>query len=78
MILTKNLNIFSIMWIMINRFFTPIKIVFANNQKEWITPKLKCLIAKRQEAHHSGRQVVRDQLAKQIKMEKRLNTNIMN
>ena len=49
--------------------------MFANNEKEWITPKLKCLIAKRQEAHQSGRQVVRDQLAKQIKMEKRLNTN---
>ena len=55
---------------MINRFFTPIKIVFANNEKEWITPKLKCLIAKRQEAHHSGRQVVRVQIAKQIKWKK--------
>ena len=63
---------------MINRFFTPIKIVVAKNNKEWITPKIKCLIAQRRKAHHSGRQVVRDQLAKKIKMEKRLNTNLMN
>ena len=56
---------------MLNRFFTPIKIVVAKNDKEWITPKIKCLIAKRQEAHQTGRQVVRDQLTKNIKMEKK-------
>ena len=64
---------------MINRFFTPIKIVVAKNDKEWITPKIKSLIAQRQKAHHSGKQVIRDQLAKKIKIEiKRLSTNIMN
>ena len=56
---------------MFNRFFTPIKIVVAKNDKEWITPKIKCLIAKRQEVHHSGREVIRDQLAKKIKMVKK-------
>ena len=45
--------------------------VVAKNNKEWITPKIKCLIAQRRKAHHSGRQVVRDQLAKKIKMEKK-------
>ena len=54
---------------MLNRFFTPIKIVVAKNDKEWITPKIKCLIAQRQTAHHSGRQVVRDQLVKNMKIE---------
>ena len=52
--------------------------VVVKNDKEWITPKIKCLIAQTRKAHHSGRQVVRDQLAKKIKMEKRLNTNLMN
>ena len=60
---------FEIMWIMIDKFFPPIKIVVAKNDKEWITPKIKCLIAERQKAHHSGRTKVRDQLAKKIKVE---------
>ena len=60
---------FEIMWIMIDKFFPPIKIVVAKNDKEWITPKIKCLIAERQKAHHSGKKVVRDQLAKKIKIE---------
>ena len=60
---------FEIMWIMIDKFFPPIKIVAAKNDKEWITPKIKSLIAQRQKAHHSGKQVIRDQLAKKIKME---------
>ena len=56
---------------MINRFFEPMKMVVAKNDKEWITPKIKCLIAQTRKAHHSGGQVVRDQLAKKkIKMEK--------
>ena len=38
--------------------------------KEWKTTKIKCLIAQTRKAHHSGGQVVRDQLAKKIKMEK--------
>ena len=54
---------------MIDKFFPPIKIVVAKNDKEWITPKIKCLIAERQKAHHSGKKVVRDQLAKKIKIE---------
>ena len=41
----------------------------SKNDKEWITPKIKYLIAQTWKAHHSGRQVVRDQLAK--KMEKK-------
>ena len=52
---------------MIDKFFPPIKIVAAKNDKEWITPKIKSLIAQRQKAHHSGKQVIRDQLAKKIK-----------
>ena len=38
--------------------------VVVKNDKEWITPKIKCLIAQTRKAHHSGRQVVRDQLDK--------------
>ena len=60
---------FEIMWIMIDKFFPPIKVVIAKNDKEWITPKIKSLIAQRQKAHHSGKQIVRDELAKKIKVE---------
>ena len=49
----------------------PIKIVVAKNDKELITPRIKCLISHRQKSHHTGRQAVRDQLAKNIKMEKK-------
>ena len=67
------------MWIIIKKFSPPIKIVVAKNDKEWITPKIKCLIAQRRKAHHSGRQVVSNQLAKKDKNGKKmLNTNLMN
>ena len=35
------------------------KMVGSKNDKEWITPKIKYLIAQTWKAHHSGRQVVR-------------------
>ena len=54
---------------MIDKFFPPKKVIVAKNDKEWITPKIKCLISERQKAHHSGRTEVRDQLAKRIKVE---------
>ena len=44
---------FEIMWFMIDKLFPPIKVVIASNDKEWITPKIKCLIAERQRAHPS-------------------------
>ena len=60
---------FEIMWLMIDKFFPPIKIVAAKSDKEWITPKIKSLIAERQKAHQAGSYCTRDQLAKKIKLE---------
>ena len=61
--------LFEIMWLMIDKFFPPSKVVVAKNDKEWITPKIKCLIKERQKAHLSGNYSTRDQLAKKVKHE---------
>lgn len=58
-----------IMWTMIDKLFPLIKVVTARNDKEWITPKIKSLIAQRQKAHLSKSYDVRDELAKRVKVE---------
>ena len=60
---------FEIMWFMIDKFFPPIQVVVADNDKKWITKKIKCLIARRQKAHHSGNYGTRNLLAKKIRQE---------
>ena len=60
---------FEIMWFMIDKFFPPTKVVIADNDKEWITPKIKGLIAERQKAHLSKNYASRNHLAKKIKQE---------
>ena len=44
---------FSLIWIMIDIFFPPIRIVITEDDKEWITHKIKQLIAERQKAYMS-------------------------
>ena len=71
-IIDVNLKIayfFEIMWLMIDKFFPLVKVVATQNDKEWITPKIKSLIADRQKAHKSRSYSTRDQLAKKIKLE---------
>ena len=60
---------FEIMWFMIDKFFPPIQVVVADNDKKWITKKIKCLIARRQKAHHSRNYGTRNLLAKKIRQE---------
>ena len=59
----------NIMWIMIDKFFPPCKIVISDDDKEWITPEIKRLIKERQKAHKSKRFDARDHLASKIKEE---------
>ena len=60
---------FTIMWASIERFFPQIQIIAAKNDKEWITPKIKSLIADRQKAHCCGNILKRDQLAAKVRLE---------
>ncbi len=57
------------MWIMIDKYFPLIKVVTTKNDKPWITPKIKKLIAERQKAHKISCMYNRDFLAKIIKIE---------
>ena len=50
--------------------YFPLKnVVVSSTNKEWVTPKIKSLISKRQKAHFEGKLEIRDSLAKQIKIE---------
>ena len=63
---------------MIEKWFPLVKVVTTNNDKPWITSKIKTLISERQKAHKSLNFYARDQLAKKIKIEiKKQSTNIM-
>ena len=57
---------FEIMWIMIDKYFPPVKIVTTQNDNPWISSKIKSLIAKRQKAHKSQNFKARKQLAKLV------------
>ena len=64
---------------MIEKYFPLVKVVTTNNDKPWITSKIKALISERQKAHKSKNFYARDQLAKNIKLEiKKQSANIMN
>ena len=70
MISDVNLKIsyfFTIMWIMIDKFFPLIKVVVTKDDKKWITSEIKYLIAERQKAHLSQNYDLRDHLTKKIK-----------
>ena len=54
----------SIMLNMINKLFPPTKVVISNCDKDWITPKIKLLIAERREAHLCQYYDARDHLPK--------------
>ena len=60
---------FELMWIMIDKHFPLVKVVTTNNDKPWITQKIKALISERQKAHKSKNFYARDQLVKNIKLE---------
>ena len=60
---------FEIMWFMIDKFFPPIQVVMSSNDKVWITPKIKYLIAERQRAHLSKNIEAKELLAKKVKKE---------
>ena len=54
----------NIMGIMIDKFFHPINVWITNDDKEWITPEIKYLIAERQKAHLSKNYDISDHLEK--------------
>ena len=54
---------------MIDKFFPLKSVISAWDDKEWITPKIKCLIRERQKAHKSKNFDLRDHLATKIKQE---------
>ena len=56
-------------WSMVNRYFPLSKVVIANTDKEWITPKIKELISEKQKAHFKKCFYERDSLAKKLKKE---------
>ena len=45
---------FSLIWLMIDKFFPLIKVAIADDDKEWITPEIKQLISERQKSHISN------------------------
>ena len=57
------------MWMMIDKFFPLIKITVTDNEKPWITPKIKELISQRQRAHAAKNYDKRNHLAKKVKVE---------
>ena len=60
---------FTIMWTSIDKYFPLIKVTAVKNDKEWITPKIKSLIADRQKAHMCGNFLKRNQLADMVRLE---------
>ena len=41
----------TITWLMVEKLFPLQKIIFSGSDKEWMTPKIKDMIAQRQKAH---------------------------
>ena len=57
----------TITWIMVEKYFPLTPITVTNTDKEWITPKIKRLILKRQNAHRRKNYKLRDALKREIK-----------
>ena len=59
----------TIMWAMINKFFPLVKVVVTDNEKKWITPKIKDLISQRQKAHVTRNFDKRNHLTRKLRQE---------
>ena len=57
----------TIIWIMVEKYFPLTPITVTNTDKEWITPRIKKLILKRQNAHRRKNYKLRDTLRREIK-----------
>ena len=60
---------FSLIWLMIDKFFPLIKVSIADDDKEWITPEIKQLISERQKAHLSNNTDLYKHLVKKVRQE---------
>ena len=54
---------------MVDNLFPLQKIIFSSSDKEWMTPKIKGMIAKRQKAHKAENFELRNYFAKKIRSE---------
>ena len=54
---------------MVDNLFPLQKIIFSSSDKEWMTPKIKGMIAKRQKAHKAENFELRNYFAKKIRLE---------
>ena len=59
----------TIMWAMINKFFPLVKVVVTDNEKKWITPKIKDLISQSQKAHVTRNFDKRNHLTRKLRQE---------
>ena len=59
----------TITWLMIDKYFPLRPVAISSTDKEWMTPKVKELILKRQKAHLSGDYDVSKHLAKKLTKE---------
>ena len=65
----KVLYFSTITWLMVEKIFPLQKIIISNSDKEWMTPKIKDLIAQRQKAHNANNVDLKSYLAKKIRTE---------
>ena len=59
----------AITWLMIDKFFPVKQVTISSSDKEWITPRIKCLIKQRQKAHMANNFDLRNHLARKIRSE---------
>ena len=59
----------TVTWLMVEKLFPLQKIIFSSSDKEWMTPKIKGMIAQRQKAHKAENFELRNYLAKKIRIE---------
>ena len=58
-----------ITWLMVEKLFPLQKVVLSNNDREWMTIKIKKLILQRQKAHHANKFELRDHFARKVRHE---------
>ena len=59
----------TVTWLMVEKLFPLQKIIFSGSDKEWMTPKIKDMIAQRQKAHKAGNANLTKYLARKIRLE---------
>ena len=59
----------TVTWLMVENLFPLQKIIFSSSDKEWMTPKIKDLIARRQKAHKAENAKLTKYLARKIRLE---------